>query len=245
MSARKKRRGCSRRPPTGQRPAAAPPAGESARAPRWDPASPNISWPPIAGTGPVLYKPMIAGFAKLHYVDAKLALDDWQTAGWLAPFDDGGGNASWEDAVAMRSSSRDLDRSRRPRWRLRRSAGPGVACRQLLRPGQRVCRRILYETARARLFVCDALKAASKPGESEGDFRARLALAARERRDAAVADLRKQVADQAAAARRTRFAAPRIGASASRRSSRSRRCRPRSPSAARSWARCSAERQSR
>ena len=61
----------------------------------------------------------------------------------------------------------------------------------------------LYVTARARVFVCDALKAASKPGESEGDFRARLALAAREKRDAAVAELRKrwqaklqQLADQ-------------------------------------------------
>ncbi len=32
----------------------------------------------------------------------------------------------------------------------------------------------------------------SKPAESEGDFRARLALAARERRDAAVADLRQR-----------------------------------------------------
>jgi len=48
----------------------------------------------------------------------------------------------------------------------------------------------LYETARATLFVADSFKAASKPGESEGDFRARLTLAAREKRDAAVADLR-------------------------------------------------------
>ena len=50
----------------------------------------------------------------------------------------------------------------------------------------------LYETARAGVFVCDALEAASKPGEAEGDFRARLALAARERRDAAVAELRRK-----------------------------------------------------
>ena len=45
------------------------------------------------------YKPMVAGFAKLHYVDSKLGLDDWRTAAWLAPFADGSGEASWEDGL--------------------------------------------------------------------------------------------------------------------------------------------------
>ena len=44
------------------------------------------------------------------------------------------------------------------------------------------------------MLVCDALKATSAPDESEGDFRSRLTLAARERRDAAVADLRRKYA---------------------------------------------------
>jgi hypothetical protein len=52
----------------------------------------------------------------------------------------------------------------------------------------------LYENARAEVLVCDALKCTSEAGESEGDFRARLAHAARERRDAAVADLRRKYA---------------------------------------------------
>jgi hypothetical protein len=42
------------------------------------------------------------------------------------------------------------------------------------------------------VFVADAFKHASKPGETEGDFRARLALAALEKRDAEVAELRKK-----------------------------------------------------
>ncbi len=52
----------------------------------------------------------------------------------------------------------------------------------------------LYENARAEVLICDALKVTSEPGESEGDFRSRLALAARERRDAAVEDLRRKYA---------------------------------------------------
>src|SRR5690606_6278107 len=52
----------------------------------------------------------------------------------------------------------------------------------------------LYESARAEVLICDALKATSAPGESEGEFRARLTLTARERRDAAVEALRRKYA---------------------------------------------------
>jgi hypothetical protein len=44
------------------------------------------------------------------------------------------------------------------------------------------------------VLVCDALKTTSAPDESEGDFRSRLALAGRERRDAAVEQLRRKYA---------------------------------------------------
>jgi hypothetical protein len=143
------------------------------------------------GSGPVLYKPMVAGFGKLHYVDAKLALDEWQTSGWLAPLDDGGGNASWEDA----------ERDTQLRSRLGTSPVADAEYAELPAPALRAAsyaawgkalQSHLYETARAPLFYADSFKAASRPGESEGDFRARLTLAAREKRDAAVDALRQK-----------------------------------------------------
>ena len=146
---------------------------------------------PAEGEGAVLYKPMVAGFAKLHFVDAKLGLDEWQTKGWLAPFDDGGGNASWEDALprtdlksrlgAAPADSAEFGELPAPALRLASYAG-----------WAKKLQAHLYETARANLLFCDAFKAASKAGESEGDFRARLTLAAREQRDAAVAGLRQR-----------------------------------------------------
>lgn len=48
----------------------------------------------------------------------------------------------------------------------------------------------LYREQRAEVFACPALKAWSQLGETEGDFRARLQLQAREARDAAVKKLR-------------------------------------------------------
>ncbi len=145
---------------------------------------------PTRGSGAVLYKPMIAGFAKLHYVDSKLALDEWQTAGWLAPLDDGG-NASWQDAA------RDPQLKSRLTSMPAEGAGyadlPGAALRAAsYADWAKKLQSHLYETARASVLFADALKIASKPGESEGDFRSRLALAAREKRDAAVAELRKR-----------------------------------------------------
>ena len=146
---------------------------------------------PTRGAGTVLYKPMVAGFAKLHFVDSKLGLDQWQTNGWLAPFDDGDGNASWEDALPS------------PNLKSRLGAVPadGAEFGELAAPGLRAAsyagwaktlQAHLYETARANLLCCDAFKAASKAGESAGDFRARLTLTAREQRDAAVAGLRQR-----------------------------------------------------
>ncbi len=49
----------------------------------------------------------------------------------------------------------------------------------------------LYRNERVEVFFCPAFKEWSKIGESEGEFRGRLGLAAREARDAAVAKLRE------------------------------------------------------
>jgi hypothetical protein len=187
----------------GERKAAAPAVAAPAAAAATPATSATGTRPPVgagiteyflaatSGSGPVLYKPMVAGFAKLHYVDAKLGLDAWETTGWLAPLDDGAGNASWEDATADAQLKSRLTTA--PAAAAEYSEIPGSALRAASYAawGKSLQAR-LYETARARVLNCDAFKFTSKPGESEGDFRARLALAAREKRDAAVAELRKK-----------------------------------------------------
>ena len=93
------RKGATTAPPAATSyPAAAPDTQAPAPRPAVGAGISEYFLSPTKGSGAVLYKPMIAGFAKLHFVDSKLSLDEWQTAGWLAPFDDGAGNASWEDA---------------------------------------------------------------------------------------------------------------------------------------------------
>jgi hypothetical protein len=143
--------------------------------------------PANAGT----YKPSVVGFVKLHFVDAKLAMDQWRTAAYVAPI--ANDDAAWANAEV----STDL------KSQLSRTPAPGASFGSLPASAMRADSYVtwrkmltswLYENARAEVFVCDSLKAVSNPGESEGDFRARLALAGREKRDAAVADLRRKYA---------------------------------------------------
>lgn len=56
----------------------------------------------------------------------------------------------------------------------------------------------LYQNAPLVLWECEELKEVSQPGESEGEFRGRLALRLREKRDAEVAALRGRYTDQVA-----------------------------------------------
>jgi hypothetical protein len=147
--------------------------------------------PATKGSGTVLYKPMVMGTAKLHYVDSKLALDEWQTAAWLAPFDDAGGNASWTEGARDPQLKSRMTPTPAPEAQF--GDLPGPALRAASYPAwAKALQSHLYETARATVLYSDAFKSASRPGEAEGDFRARITMAAREKRDAAVTDLRQK-----------------------------------------------------
>jgi len=150
-----------------------------------------------AGDG-LLYKPMVMGVAKLHFVDAKLALDQWQTTAYLAPLSDDGNTVLWDEATALPDLKSRLSETPAPASTF--ASLPTGALRALSYGAWgKALSAHLFESARSEALVCDALKATSAPGMSEGDFRAQLALAAREQRDAAVADLKRKYAPKLAA----------------------------------------------
>ncbi len=150
---------------------------------------------PTAGAGRIEYRPQVAGLARLHFVDAKAGVDAWQQVAYAAPLADDGTAVEWTEA--------------RPIADLKARVDPGPAADSgFMDPPAAAVRAAsyaawgktlgahLYETARLDLSVCDALKIASQPGESEGDFRTRIAQALRERRDEAVAKLREKFASK-------------------------------------------------
>ena len=148
-----------------------------------------------AGGGAVTYRPAAAASVRLHYVDSKSGLDDWRGFALVAPFGDDGRTVLWDEAAEvadLRPCGSDTPATGAgfaevPAAALRTASYAGF--------GKSLAARV-YEHGGIEVLACDALKLYSRPGESEGDFRTRLALASREQRDAAVQALRDRYAQK-------------------------------------------------
>jgi hypothetical protein len=172
--------------------AAAALAAEPAQAPRPAlPAGIEEAFLPVKGTADqITYRPGVHGTAKLHYADKSLGVDEWQTVSLTAALSDDGQQALWEEGEEITAP-------------LTRAPTPRAGFAELPAGAQRAANYAswskslaaqLYQARPLQLWTCDALNQTSRPGESEGDFRTRLAVAVREARDAEAAKLRQKFA---------------------------------------------------
>jgi hypothetical protein len=154
---------------------------------------------PLQGSADsVCYLPRVLATAKLHFVDAKLAVDAWQTRTLLAGFNDDG-SVDW--ATAETSTLTLAGLQQQPVAGAAFAELPAAAGRTAYwTAAPKALAAQLYETARATVLACDAPKLASVIDEPEGEFRARLALQLREQRDARVEALSTQYAVKLSAA---------------------------------------------
>ncbi|MFO7276873.1 MAG: ATP-binding protein [Pseudomonadota bacterium] len=169
-------------------------AGENAfPRPTLPPDVPEYFMPRVATAEAITYRPMIMGTAKLHFVDAKLGLDEWCARAYLAPLSEDGERVLWNEARVIPELPARLESE--PAAQASFAPLPATALRSAAyRAWGRSLAAHLYETARLEVLVCDTLDMSSEPGESERDFRARLALRVREKRDAEVEALRRKYA---------------------------------------------------
>src|SRR4029453_17225183 len=122
-----------------------------------------------------------------HFVEARAGLDAWQTRYYLARAD--GADPDWSTAEGFEESAMRL--SNAPAEGASFAAAPGA----LLSPrAYRAWASALadhaYRNLALQVFRCPALKRTAAPGDTEGDFRATVAHELRQRRDAAVEELR-------------------------------------------------------
>jgi len=141
------------------------------------------------GSGELSYRPRAAATAELHYADKSAGVDAWTRNAWLAPFADGDGAPAWADATAVASLDAALADGPVDGASFAELPAAALAAKNYAEWGKALAAR-LYQDGAVELLSCRSLKMTSNPGESEGDFRARLALALREHRDDAVAKLR-------------------------------------------------------
>ncbi len=147
--------------------------------------------------GPVaaapVYRPALLGHARAHFVAAKLGVDAWRELAYLAPLETGTdlddpwtASAELPGPPAAGAPAPDGARFIPP-------PSDAFESRRLARWDKGLGEHV-YRTATLAVFVAPVLEETSRAGEREAEFRARLALIARERRDAALEDLKKRYA---------------------------------------------------
>jgi hypothetical protein len=144
---------------------------------------------PATGGDDIIYQPHLLRSGTVHFSSAKAGVDGSRTVRLVNPILTQG--IDWEKTVPPPAKLDGAD----PASGASFAELPGFAMNAAnYKQVEKDFADWLYRNERADIFTCPSLKAWSKLGESEGDFRARLAHQAREVRDAAVEKLRAATA---------------------------------------------------
>jgi len=139
---------------------------------------------------PGTYRPWLVASVSLHYTRASQGLDTWQEHVILAPLDQG---SPWESAEISDAGDLALDHGAPSDAEFVAPPSGSVSVARF-RSYVKQIKSHLYQNCPKTIWRCKALNLESKPGESKAEFAARVQLANRERRDAAVEQLRGRFA---------------------------------------------------
>jgi hypothetical protein len=137
------------------------------------------------------YEPCIGARVRAHFVDAKAGMDAWEHWYYLAPL--GSAGPDWDAAVTCNADAIELRDAPAPGARFEDVPGNALTARAHAQFAKALADHV-YRSAAVTVYRCPSLKANAAPGGSEADFRAHLGQLLRERRDAAVDDLRRKYA---------------------------------------------------
>jgi len=147
------------------------------------------------GTSAVVYQPRIGAKVRAHFVDTKAGMNAWEESYYLAPL--GKDAPDWSKAELLAEPGPEWDDE--PRGNASFADLPAAA---LSPRNQRAWSAALedhvYRNASLNIMSCPALKLTAAPGGTESEFRAHIAQALREKRDAAVDALRARLASKLA-----------------------------------------------
>ena len=189
-------------PRTGTPRAKEPPAAQRPGPPGVVLASRPVVPPGIAevfvdsGDSVSAYRPHLLTSARMHFVAGKYGVDLWSESAWLAPVPESAAADPWPAGTRL-----DVPPPVVPHPAAGASFAPlpDAALRPRSYAGwSRALAQHLYRTERLVVLHSAALRETSRPGESEAEFRGRLAQAAREKRDRDVDRLRKAYAPKIA-----------------------------------------------
>lgn len=145
---------------------------------------------------PAYYRPALLGRAKIHFVQAACGVDEWREVTLLAPAGDVSRGDRWSQAEVL-DEPPELEREPQSPACYEQLAA------ELAQPKQyptlaRDLKDHLYRDQKLTVWKSATLKQFSRPGETEAEFRVRLAQSAREQRDTQLEKLRAKYAPKIA-----------------------------------------------
>ena len=147
------------------------------------------------GAGAVTYQPRIGAKVRAHFVDTKAGMNAWEESYYLAPL--GQDAPDWPQAEVIPEPGPEWDDE--PRADASFADVPAVALSpRNHRAWSGALEDHVYRTASLNVMSCPALKLHAAPGGTESEFRAHIAQALREKRDASVDALRARFASKLA-----------------------------------------------
>lgn len=142
------------------------------------------------------YTPLVGGIAKLHFVDTANKIDVWKKVCFLAP-PSAKGQVDWERGVAQNDWDQKLDTAPVPGSSFE-SLPSELMQEKTYKTLEKNFESSLYQNQTLTIYKAVDLKLTSKEDESEGDFRARVALALREKKDEIIQKLKDKYAEKIA-----------------------------------------------
>ncbi len=154
--------------------------------------------PRQAGINVSSYHPAVIAQVRLHFVDAKTKTDCWRSVQFLHPAVEKSDTFAWKEADETVENLDNLDRQ--PAESATFDALPDGSSRPSdYKLWGKMLESHIYQETTLELFSCPELKLASKPGETEGDFKTRLQVTLREKRDGEMEKINKKYATRIAA----------------------------------------------
>ncbi len=139
----------------------------------------------------LVYKPALLASTVLHYQSSKENIDLWRKLAVVSPLQAQMDANPWDDDGVV-STEQTLDFDDEPDARGAFAALPaGASQPKAYAAWSKQLKDELYRSENLQIAWCPELKLTGKPGESEGDFRARIGLAVREQRDRELSKLQQ------------------------------------------------------
>jgi hypothetical protein len=143
----------------------------------------------------LVYRPMLLGEGRLHYVRVSYKVDKWMERRFLASVSGGElPDEIWDDADPLVEA---LEMDRRPEEGAEFAELPvDLQKAKNYKTWQKELKEFLYRKQALTVYKCKELKMYSAPGEEVGDFKVRLEQAVSEERDEAKEKLTKKYASK-------------------------------------------------